>query len=141
MGADHVIDYTQEDFTKNGQSYDLILAANGYHSILSYRRALGPMGTCVMAGGSISLLIQAVLFGPLISKTGNKEMGFMGIAKLTHKDLVLLKELLEAGKVKPVIDRQYPLGETAEAMRYLGEGHARGKVVITVAGARAEQRF
>jgi NADPH:quinone reductase-like Zn-dependent oxidoreductase len=137
MGADHVIDYTQEDFTKNGQSYDLILAANGYHSILSYRRALSPMGTYVMAGGSISLVIQAVLFGPLISKTGNKEMGFMGIAQLTHEDLVLLKELLEAGKIKPVIDRQYPLGETAEAMRYLGEGHARGKVVITVAGARA----
>ncbi len=132
MGADHVIDYTQEDFTKNGQSYDLIIAVNGHHSILSYRRALSPKGICVVIGGSLAQIFQALLFGPLISKTGSKKIGFMGIAKLNQKDLVLVKELLEAGRVKPVIDRRYPLSETAEALQYLEEGHARGKVVITM---------
>jgi NADPH:quinone reductase-like Zn-dependent oxidoreductase len=132
MGADHVIDYTQEDFTRNGQGYDLILAVNGYHPILDYRRALSPKGICVVLGGKLPQIFQALLWGPLISKTGSKKLGFMGIAKLNQKDLVLLKELLEAGKVKPLIDRRYPLSETAEAIRYLEEGHARGKVVITV---------
>jgi len=132
MGADHVIDYTQEDFTRNGQRYDLILAVNGYHPILDYRRALSPKGICVVLGGKLPQIFQALLWGPLISKTGSKKLGFMGIAKLNQKDLVLLKELLEAGKVKPLIDRRYPLSETAEAVRYLEEGHARGKVVITV---------
>ncbi len=132
MGADHVIDYTQEDFTRNGQGYDLILAVNGYHPILDYRRALSPKGICVVLGGKLPQIFQALLWGPLISKTGSKKLGFMGIAKLNQKDLVLLKELLEAGKVKPLIDRRYPLSETAEAMRYLEEGHAQGKVVITV---------
>ncbi len=132
MGADHVIDYTQEDFTRNGQTYDLILAVNGYHSILDYRRALSPKGICVVLGGKLPQIFQALVWGPLISKTGSKKLGFMGIAKLNQKDLVLLKELLEAGKVKPLIDRRYPLSETAEAMRYLEEGHAQGKVVITV---------
>ncbi len=107
MGADHVIDYTREDFTRNGQRYDLILAVNGYHSILSYRRALNPKGICVVLGGSLPQIFQALLFGPLISKTGSKKIGFMGIAKLNQKDLVFLKELLEAGKIKPVIDRRY----------------------------------
>ena len=132
MGADHVIDYTQEDFTRNGQGYDLILAVNGYHPILDYRRALSPKGICVVLGGKLAQIFQALLWGPLISKTGSKKIGFMGIAKLNQKDLVLLKELLEAGKVKPLIDRRYPLSETAEAVRYLEEGHARGKVVITM---------
>ena len=132
MGADHVIDYTQEDFTRNGRPYDLILAVNGYHSILDYRRALSPKGICVVLGGKLPQVFQALLWGPLISKTGSKKMGFMGIAKLNQKDLVLLKELLEAGKVKPMIDRRYPLSETAEAIRYLEEGHAQGKVVIEI---------
>lgn len=132
MGADHVIDYTQEDFTKNGQKYDLIIAANGNHSMLDYRRVLSPKGQCVVIGGSLAQIFQALLLGPLISKAGGKKLGFMGIAKLNQKDLVFLKELLETEKVKPVIDRCYPLGETAEAICYLEEGHARGKVVITV---------
>jgi NADPH:quinone reductase-like Zn-dependent oxidoreductase len=132
IGADHVIDYTQADFTKNGQQYDLIIAANGYHSILDYRRALNPQGMCVVLGGSLAQIFQALLLGPLISKTGTKKLGFMGIAKLNQQDLVLVKELLETGKVKLVIDRRYPLRETAEAIRYLEEGHARGKVVITL---------
>ena len=132
MGADHVIDYTQEDFTRNGQTYDLILAVNGYHSILDYRRALGPEGICVVLGGKVPQIFQALLWGPLISKTGSKKIGFMGIAKLNQKDLLFLKELLEAGKVKPVIDRRYSLSETAEAMQYLEEGHAKGKIVIEI---------
>ncbi|EFH79772.1 NAD(P)-dependent alcohol dehydrogenase [Ktedonobacter racemifer] len=133
IGADQVIDYTQEDFTKNGQRYDLILAVNGYHSILEYRRALSPRGMYVMVGGSNAHLFQAMLLGPLISMIGRQKMGSMGVAKPNQKDLVFMKELLEAGKVFPVIDRRYPLRETAEAIRYLEKGHAQGKVVITVA--------
>jgi NADPH:quinone reductase-like Zn-dependent oxidoreductase len=131
IGADQVIDYTREDFTQNGQRYDLILAANGYHSILDYKRALSPKGTYVTTGGSMSQLFQAMLLGPWISMTGSKKMGNL-LSKPNQKDLVLMKELLEAGKVKPVIDRRYTLSEVAEALRYLEEGHAQGKVVITV---------
>src|SRR5947209_4224074 len=132
IGADHIIDYTQEDFTKNGQRYDFIFAVNGYHSIFDYKRALSPKGVYVMIGGSNAHLFQAMLLGPVISMTGRQKMGSMGVAKPNQKDLVFMKELLEAGKVKPVIDRRYPLGETAEAIRYLEAGHAKGKVVIMV---------
>lgn len=131
MGADHVIDYTQEDFTKNGQRYDLILAANGHHWILGYKRALSPKGFYVLVGGSMAQLIQIVLLGPLISKTGSKKMGFM-LAKIKQEDLVSLKELLEAGKVVPFVERHYPLSQAAEAFRYFGEGHAQGKVVVVL---------
>ena len=131
LGADHVIDYTQEDFTKNGQHYDLILAANGYHPISAYKRALSPKGTYVMTGGSMAQLYQAMLLGPLISMTGSNKMGNL-LSGPNQKDLVFLKELLEAGKIVSVIDRRYPLNEVAEAFRYVEEGHARGKVVITV---------
>ena len=131
IGADHIIDYTKEDFTKNGQQYDLILAANGYHSLSAYKRALTPKGIYVMAGGSMAQIFQSMLIGSWMSETGGKKMeGVM--AKRSQKDLAFLKELLEAGKVVPVIDRRYPLSETAEALRYLGEGHVRGKVVITM---------
>ncbi len=130
-GADHVIDYTQEDFTKNGQRYDLIFAANGYHSLSAYKRALTPKGIYVMAGGSMTQIFQAMLMGPRMSETGGRKMG-AAMAKLNQKDLAFLKELLEAGKIVPVIDRRYALSETAEALRYLGEGHAKGKVVITM---------
>lgn len=133
IGADYVIDYTKEDFAKNGQHYDLILAVNGNRSISDYRRALTDKGVYVQIGGSMAQMSQAMLQGPWISMTGSQKMGAMGVAKPNQNDLVLMKELLEAGKVKPVIDRCYPLGETAEAIRYLEEGHARGKVVITVA--------
>jgi NADPH:quinone reductase-like Zn-dependent oxidoreductase len=131
LGADQIIDYTKEDFTKNGKHYDLILAANGYHLIFDYKHSLLSKGRYVMSGGTMAQMFQAMLLGPLISMTGSQKMGnFM--AKANHNDLLVLKELVEAGKVKPVIDRRYPLSETAEAMRYLGAGHARGKVVITV---------
>jgi NADPH:quinone reductase-like Zn-dependent oxidoreductase len=132
IGADHIIDYTREDFTKNEQRYDLVLAVNGSHPILDYRRALSPNGICVVAGGSMSQIFKAMLLGPLISKIGSKKLGFQGIATTPKKDLLVIKELLETGKVVPVIDRCYPLSETAEAIRYLMEEHGRGKVVITV---------
>lgn len=132
IGADYVIDYTQEDFTQNGQRYDLILAVNGYHPLLDYRRALSPTGICVVAGGSLAQVLQALLLGPLVSRFGSKKIGFMGIAASPQKDLLVIKELLEAGKVVPVIDKCYPLSEVPEALRYLVEEHARGKVVITV---------
>ena len=132
LGADHVIDYLQEDFTKNGKQYDLILATNGDRSISDYRRALSPKGIYVQTGGSMRQMSQAMIQGPWISKTGSQKMGNMGVAKPNQNDLVILKELLEAGKVKSVIDRTYPLSEVADAIRYLEEGHAKGKVVITV---------
>ena len=131
VGADQVIDYTREDFTQSGQRYDLIIAANAYHSIFDYRRALSQDGIYVMAGGGWAQILQAVLLGPLLSLIGRKKMCLF-MANINTKDLVLLKDLLEAGKVVPVIDRRYPLSEVAEAVRYLEEGHARGKVVITM---------
>jgi len=131
LGADHVIDYTREDFTKSGQRYDLILGANAHHSIFDYRRALSQDGIYVMVGGGWTQILQALLLAPLLSLIGSKKMCFF-VANINQKDLVLLKDLLEAGKVVPVIDRRYPLSDTAEALRYLEEGHARGKVVITV---------
>jgi len=132
IGADHVIDYTQEDFTQNGQRYDLIIAANGYHSLSDYKRALSPKGIYVCTGGSMAQIFASMLLGPWMSRNGSQKMGNLS-SKPNQKDLAFMKELLEAGKVVPVIDRCYPLSEAAEALRYLGEGHAKGKVVITVA--------
>jgi len=131
IGADHVIDYTREDFTKSGQRYDLILAANAYHSIFDYRRALRQDGMYVLAGGGWAQILQAMLLGPLLSRIGSKKTCFF-IAKINQGDLVFLSQLLASGKVVPVIDRRYPLSDAAEALHYLGEGHAQGKVVITV---------
>jgi NADPH:quinone reductase-like Zn-dependent oxidoreductase len=131
LGADHVIDYTKADFTQSGQRYDLIFAANGYHSLSAYKRALTPRGIYVMAGGSKAQIFQAMLMGSLMSETGGKTMGGVS-AKRSQNDLVILKELLESGKVVPVIEKRFPLSQTAEALRYLGQGHARGKIVITV---------
>ena len=135
IGADYIIDYTQEDFTKSGQHYDLIFQVNGYHPIIDYRRALNPTGIFVMAGTTSTRLyrglFQGMILGPALSKNGGKKLGFMGIAKLNQPDLVYLRDLLEARKIVPVIDRRYPLSETADALRYIGEGHARGKIIIT----------
>jgi len=131
LGADHVIDYTKEDFTKNGHRYDLIIGANGYHSLSEYKRVLNLDGIYVMTGGSNAQIFQALLFGSWMSTNGGKKMGNLE-AKPNQKDLAFIKELFEAGKVKPVIDRYYPLSEVPEAIRYLEEGHAKGKVVITV---------
>lgn len=131
LGADQVIDYTREDFTKNGQRYDLILAVNGYHPLAAYRRALKPNGMYVMAGGANPQLFEALLLAPFLSMTGNKKMGAL-TAKFNPQDLNLIGGLLEAGTVVPVIDRCYPLPEAVEAFRYLGQGHARGKIVVSV---------
>ena len=131
IGADHVIDYTKEDFTKNGQRYDLILATAGYRSIFDYRRALSPGGIYVVTGGSMAQIFQLRLLDPWISMTGSKKMVNLSV-RPNQKDLVFMKELIEAGKVKSVIDRRYKLSEVAEALRYYQKGHARGKVVITV---------
>ena len=131
IGADHLIDYTREDFTKTGQRYDLILGANVHHSIFDYMRALSPNGIYVVAGGGLGRIFQAMLVGPLLSRIGSKKTCFF-IANINQKDLALLKELLAARKVVPVIDRCYPLSDAAEALRYLEARHARGKVVLTV---------
>jgi NADPH:quinone reductase-like Zn-dependent oxidoreductase len=130
IGADHVIDYTRENFTRSGQRYDLIIAANAHHSILDYRRALSQDGVYVMAGGGLVQALQTMLAGPLLSRIGSRKTRFY-IANINKKDLDLLKDLLAAGKVVPVIDRRYPLSGVADAFRYLEAGHAQGKVVIT----------
>jgi len=130
-GADHVIDYTKEDFTKSSLKYDLVYAANGHHSIFDYKRVLNPNGICVMSGGdgSIISMIKDMILGLLISKTTDvKILSF--IADINQRDLLYINELVNAGKVKPVIDREYTLPESADAVRYLEEGHAKGKVII-----------
>ena len=120
IGADHVIDYTQEDFTKHGQHYDLIYDAVGNRSVSDYKRALKPRGICVITGfTTMSRLFQHMLLGQLMSMSGSKKIGMQPVAKPNQKDLVFVKELLEAGKVVPVIDRCYPLSEVPEAIRYL----------------------
>ena len=133
IGADNVVDYTKEDFTNSGQLYDLIYDAVGNHSVSDYKRALKPQGACVVAGFSgLSRLFQHAVLGPARSKSGGKRVGLMGIAKVNQSDLNFLKGLIEAGKVVPVIDRRYPLSDTAEAIRYIEQGHARGKVIVDV---------
>ena len=134
IGADHVIDCTQEDFTKSGQHYDLILDVAANRSASDHKRAPSPNGICVVAGFTtiFHMLFQVVFLGPWMSMTGSIKIGHMGSAVANQKDLLFTKELLETGKVVPVIDRRYPLSETAEAIRYLEAGHARGKVIITV---------
>lgn len=127
IGADHAIDYTQEDFTKNGQGYDLIFDIVVNHSVSDYLRALNPKGNYVACAFSKS----AAFLGPFISMFSSKKVGSL-VTKLNDQDLVFLKELLEAGKVKPVIDRCYPLSDVAEAVRHYGERHANGKVVISI---------
>ena len=127
IGADHVIDYAQEDVTKNGQRYDLIFDVAAYRSISEYKRILSSGGIYVLAGGSIARIFQLMLK----SMTGVKNMRLV-VANVNQKDLLIIRELLRAGKVRSIIDKRYPLSETAEALRYLEEGHARGKVVISV---------
>ena len=131
LGADHVIDYTQENFTENGQQYDLIFAANGYHPLSAYKRALTPNGVYVMAGGTSKQIFSAVLLGSLMSTKG-KKMGMVS-AKPNQADLNFMKELLEKGDIKSVVDKTFKLDDIAQALDYIGEGHARGKVVVTIA--------
>lgn len=130
MGAAHVIDYTQEDFTRNGQLYDLILDVKTTRSILDCARALSPNGTYVTVGGSMTRLFQALLLGPWISMTQNKSIRVLALKP--NKDLAYMKELFEVGKVVPVIDGPYKLSEVPKAFRHFGEGRHKGKVVITL---------
>lgn len=130
IGADHVVDYTKVDFARNGKRYDLILATAGYRSIFDYQRALGPNGNYVATGGSMAQIFQPMLLGPLLS-TGGRKMSSLAM-KPNKKDLTFIKELIEAGKVSPVIDKSFLLHELPEALRYYGQGHSRGKVVVTI---------
>ncbi len=131
LGADYVIDYKVEDFTQNGQQYDLILAANGYHPISDYLKALKPEGTYVVAGGSMLQLFQAASNGKRISRTGGQKIVVLSLVQ-SQKDLNFIKELLESGKIMPVIDKCYPLSKTPEAFWYFEKVHPKGKVVITM---------
>jgi len=131
LGADHVIDYTREDFTQNGQQYDLILAVNGYHPISDYLHALKPEGTYVVAGGSMLQLIQAAGKKKRNSNTGGQKIYIASLVQ-SQKDLNFIKELLESGKIVPVIDGCYPLSKTAEAFCYFEKVRPKGKVVIRV---------
>lgn len=135
LGADHVVDYTQEDFTRNGQHYDLIMDIVGSHSLLEYRRVLAPKGIFVIVGstskgewlGPMVTPLKAILLSPFVSQ---KFVPFL--AELNHEDLAVLAELMQSGKVTPLIDRTYSLKDLPAAMQYLETGHARGKVAISV---------
>jgi NADPH:quinone reductase-like Zn-dependent oxidoreductase len=133
LGADHVIDYTKDDFTKNGQRYDLICDIAATHSISDYKRALNPNGTCILVGFRDKVILRLLYFLLLrrLLSGGGKKFRFF-IAKINQKDLNILKDLLETKKVRSVIDRPYTLNELGEAMHHLEQGHARGKIIITV---------
>lgn len=131
LGADHVIDYTQEDFAAGGARFDKIFVAYGERGIFEYARALLPGGTCVVSGGSFSQFLRSLVLGPLVSLTKKKRIVSL-LQRPSVEDLAFIKDLIESGKVTPVIDRSYPLAEVPEAIRYVEQGHARGKVVIVV---------
>ncbi|MBP1468827.1 NAD(P)-dependent alcohol dehydrogenase [Candidatus Chloroploca sp. M-50] len=131
LGAEHVIDYTQEDFTRDGRRYDLILVVNGRHPLAQYRRALSPRGRLVVVGGDVGTILRATLLGSVVSLAHSITVRSL-IARPSRDDLLFVGQLLDSGVVVPVIDRCYPLGELPEAMRYLATGHARGKIVITM---------
>lgn len=132
IGSDHVIDYTKEDFTKNGQQYDLIIDNVANLSVSDYKRALTPNGVCAIIGfSSVSSLITVSILAKWNSITTNQKIGILMVNE-NKKDLTFLKELLETKKIVPVIEKKYPLSEVAEAIRYIEEGHAQGKIVITI---------
>ena len=130
LGADEVIDYTKTDFTKNGQQYDLIIDVVANRSVYDYKHSLAPGGVYVMIGGKIPTVFQVGLLGPLVSGKNGKKIGILGIKP--NKGLPQLIKLFEAGKVKPVIDKIFPLSETGKALQYIGDGHVKGKVIIAV---------
>ena len=136
LGADHVIDYTREDFTKNGKEYDLVLDVIAYRSVFAYRRAVKPGGNYFFVGGSVATVFQVLLLGSWIRRRTGRSLRLLAV-ETSRKDLVQMAELCEAGEVVLAIDRSYPLRDVPEALRYLGEGRARGKLVINVAGKDA----
>lgn len=131
LGADQVIDYTKEDFNKSGKKYDLIIGVNGYRTLSEYKSSLNPKGRYVMAGGGTAQLFQALLLGPFISLTGSQKI-VAASSEPNQKDLQFLSDLLKSGKIKSVIDRRYKLEEVPQAIQYVEQGHAAGKVIITV---------
>jgi NADPH:quinone reductase-like Zn-dependent oxidoreductase len=131
IGADHIIDYTQTDLTKNGQEYDLIIDAAAYRSVFDYRPMLKPEGTYVLIGGSISRLFQVLLFGSVISRIMRRKVKCL-TAKPNRSDLVILKDTIEAGKIVPEIDRTYSLSDVPTAIRHIEQRQVRGKIAISV---------
>jgi NADPH:quinone reductase-like Zn-dependent oxidoreductase len=131
LGADHVIDYTREDFTRNGRTYDVILDLAAHRSAFAYERSLTAGGRYLYVGGSVATLLQVLLIGPLTGRAAGKKIRLL-IVRLGAQHLAPLVELCQAGKITTVIDRRYRLSEVPEALRYLGEGHAKGKVVVIV---------
>ncbi len=131
LGADHVIDYTREDFTKNGKQYDFILDLIAYRSAFAYARALKPNGSYYAVGGSVATFLQFLLIGPWIRRASGKHVRVLAVQR-NRKDLEHITDLCKTGKIIPFIDKRYSLSEVPEALRYLGEGRAKGKVVITV---------
>lgn len=129
LGADDVIDYTREDFTRRGRTYDLILDLAAYRSAFAYQRSLKPGGRYLYVGGSVPTLLQVVLIGPLTGRAENKKVRLLAV-RLGAQHVAPLAELCSSGQVSTVIDRRYRLSEVSEALRYLGEGHAKGKVVV-----------
>jgi NADPH:quinone reductase-like Zn-dependent oxidoreductase len=131
LGADHVIDYTRQDFTKPGSQYDLILDLIAYRSAFAYARALKPNGSYYAVGGSMATFLQILVLGAWFRKTANKHLHVLAVHR-NRKDLISMAELCESGQLVTTIDKRYPLSEVPAALRYLGEGHAKGKIVITV---------
>ena len=131
LGADHVIDYTREDFTRAGRAYDLILDLAAHRPAWAYQGSLSPGGRYLCVGGSVATLLQVLLLGPVMGRARHKTMRLLAV-RLGAQRLAPLVELCQAGKITTVIDRRYPLSQVPEALRYLGEGHAKGKVVVIV---------
>ena len=134
LGADHVIDYTKEDFTRSGEQYDLLFNVNGSRSWSAYKRVLKPDATFVLVGGPRTPLIGplSLLLRMRIGMLGSSQKFAFFIAKFNREDMLVLKDLLESGKVKPFVEKTYPMTRIAEAMRHLGMGHAQGKIVVTM---------
>lgn len=131
LGADHVIDYARDDFTRNGRGYDLILDLAAYRPASAYRRSLMPGGRYLHVGGSVATLLQVLMIGPVVGRAGRKSIRLLAV-RLGVQHLDPLVELIRAGKITTVIDRRFPLSKVPEALRYLGKGHAKGKVVVTI---------
>ena len=139
VGADHVIDYTREDFTRNGRTYDLILDLAAHRSVFAYKRSLAPGGRYLYVGGSVSTLFGVLLVGPLVGRAARKKVRLLAV-RLGVQHLAPMIELCQTGKIATIIDRRYRLSEVPEALRYLGEGHAKGKVVVIIDEPGASDR-
>lgn len=132
LGADHVIDYMQKDFTQSGEQYDLILDLIAHRSIFAYPRVLKPNGTYFMVGGAVAIMFQILFFGPWIRRSTGKNIRIL-VVRPNIKDMLFFTELCETSKIKLFIDRRFQLEQVPEAIQYLGDGHAKGKLVIVVA--------